>query len=158
MMKAVDLGLIDPAASCAIAVEAQCPHVVFTSGVRTRTQQAASMAFDTVQDRSFIADTYADSDAKRALLLWLNDNPDAKTFLSLTNSFESILNGLSDDQFGHLTLHGKRLAFDVRPYTCDWDTLQSLVQKFGGRTLQKEGSLVRWHVDFHEAGSVCFCH
>lgn len=164
-MKADDLGVVDPALSCAKEIEQQCPDVVFTRGAATREDQARAMAENESVKPGWIRDTYADSAPKRTILAWLAANPDARGSLTqIEAGILSVLNMLSDEDFALISLHGSRRAFDIKPFTCSARVLSEIVTRYGGRILWSEGSkengtsLVRWHVDFHGTGAACFCH
>lgn len=148
-----------------MALEQECPDVLFTRGAATREDQARAMAENESVKPGWIRDTYNDSAGKEAILAWLAVHKEAAgSVTQIEAGILSILVTLSDEEFGHISKHGTRLAFDVKPFSCSARKLSEIVQRFGGHILWTEGSrqngtsLTRWHVDFAEQGAACFCH
>ncbi len=146
------LNLSDTAKNAAYKLKAQFPKVIFTSGRRDKAAQASAMASNVVQNRNWIKQTYIDSDAIRACQQWVDDNPDKVTRADIAAGLEAVLDGLTDAQLSHVSKHLSGDAFDVQPVTENADAikqmLRTLTQQAGGKFLDKEGGLLRWHAQF----------
>lgn len=150
-----ELGLVDPAKSCAEAVLQACPHVVFTSGRRTREVQALDMAKNVLLERNWVERTYVSSIASEACQAWIDAHPEVTDRDGIAEGLLGVLLTLSDDEYRQLTHHGIGEAFDVEPWSCPRTALLAVVEKFGGKVLWQEGDLPRWHVEFNHEGAEC---
>jgi hypothetical protein len=145
------LGLAATARRAAYALKALHPDVVFTSGRRDKSSQAAAMASNVVINRSWIRQTYVDTPASRACQKWVDEHPDAATREALHVGLLSVLEDLADADLGRLSRHLSGEAFDVRPVPGEiGDAIKADIRSLDGLTrfLEKEGGLVRWHAQF----------
>jgi len=132
-------------AAKALVLKVRCPGVVFTSGRRSIPQQARAMARNTLSQRNFIAETYADCAAKRALVAWLEAHPHTRTLPQIAAGFEAVLNALPAAELLHISRHLTGRAFDVKPGSCTQEAALALrPEKF----LTREAGLARWHLQF----------
>jgi len=144
------LNLNDIAREAAYSLKAQFPNLVFTSGKRDRATQARAMAGNVAQKRSWITETYRTSVVKTACEEWLRDNPEATSKSDIQAGLESVLEGFDDDELVHLSKHFSGGAFDVQPATTDAEKIKAAIRSLPGKPvfLEKEGGLVRWHVQY----------
>jgi hypothetical protein len=146
------LNLSDTAKNTAYQLKAQFPSVIFTSGRRDKASQASAMASNVVLNRNWIKQTYIDSDAIRACQAWVDSNPGATTRAQIAAGLTGVLQGLTDEQLSHVSKHLSGDAFDVQPVTDNADAIQQmlrdLTQQAGGKFLNQEGGLLRWHAQF----------
>jgi hypothetical protein len=126
----------------------QFPDIVFTSGRRDLKDQARAMAGNVVKKRDWIKNTYKANKASAACQKWVDDHPEAVTK-------EDIAAGLSDTfkslgaAAGLISKHLTGDAFDVQPVSKDAAAIKDAMKKLpGAKFLDKEGGLVRWHVQF----------
>jgi len=141
------------AKDAAYRLKANFPSVVFTSGRRDKSSQARAMAGNVVIKRDWIERTYIPSPAISACQEWVDQNPEAVTKDAIAAGLLSVLNGLNDDQLSHVSKHLSGDAFDVQPVqdeTADGIVamLRELTAAAGGRFLDHEDGLVRWHAQF----------
>lgn len=147
------LQLTDAAKRAAYQLKAAFPKVVFTSGRRDKVSQARAMASNVIIKRDWIEKTYKASPAISACQAWINQNPQATTLGAIYAGLLSVLNGLTDEQLGHVSKHLLGEAFDVQPIhdeTADEIValLHNLTAAVGGKFLDHEGGLCRWHAQF----------
>jgi len=120
------------------------PAVVFTSGRRTRADQARVMASNVMQNRFWIARTYMDSAAARACQRWVDHHPTAN-LERMQEGLTIVLVTFTDEQLVKLSRHLNGDAFDVQPVP-DRSILVSMRALPGtGKVLDHEGGLTRWH-------------
>jgi hypothetical protein len=143
-MTIMDMNLQPDVADKARELEMLAANVVFTSGLRTVAQQASAMATNETQSPGYVQETYAESDAKEAILAWLSANPGAD-LPTMTQGFEDVLNGLTPDQQIKISRHLTGRAFDIQPNSATEDQVNSLQPQL---FLTSEGGLSRWHVQF----------
>ncbi len=126
------------------------PSVVFTSGRRSKEDQARAMASNVVENRTWIKETYAQSAARDACQKWLDEHKDKTTKEDITAGLKGVLDGLTDAQLRQLSKHLSGDAFDVQPVDKDADKIKKAIRKLTGITkfLDQEGGLVRWHAQF----------
>ena len=147
------LKLSDVAKHAAYQLKAAFPEVVFTSGRRDKASQARAMASNVIIKRNWIEETYKQSPAISACQAWINKNPQATTQAAIYAGLLGVLNGLTDEQLGHVSKHLLGEAFDVQPIhdeTVDGIValLHNLTAAAGGKFLDHEGGLCRWHAQF----------
>ena len=125
------------------------PEVVFTSGKRDLTGQAQAMASNVVKKRDWIKKTYMLNEASKACQKWVDDHPEAKTQKDIAAGLLQTLKGLGP-KAGQISKHLTGDAFDVQPVTKDAAAIKKTMRSLPGATkfLEKEGGLVRWHVQF----------
>ena len=146
------LKLVGAAKKAAYALKKAHPSVVFTSGFRTKEDQARAMAENIAKPnkRNWIKDTYSPSTASNKCQKWVDDNPDAKTKEEIQKGLKSVMDDLTDSQLNLLSKHLSGEAFDVQPVTEDADKIEKTIKGLAGLTkfLDHEGGLVRWHAQF----------
>lgn len=146
LIEALDLAPV--AKKAAYELKKAKPSVIFTSGRRDKDEQASAMASNVVQQRDWIKKTYAKSTARDACQKWVDDNKDATTQKDIAEGLKGVLDGLTDAQLNGLSKHLSGQAFDVQPVEPDKDGIKAEMQKLKGKFLDKEGNLVRWHIEF----------
>ncbi len=129
------------------------PDAVFTSGRRTKEEQASAMASHVAADHLWIVKTYRPSDAALLCQHWVTANPLAKSEPEIAAGLLSVLDGLTDEQCKQLSRHFEGKAFDVRPVgglhgSMMLATLRLVVKKYGGILLESEGGIRLWHAQF----------
>ena len=144
------LSLADTAKKGAYALKKAHQSVTFTSGFRTKEDQARAMAGNVVSNRTWIKETYIQSTTRDKCQKWVDDNPDAKTQKEIQDGLKSVMDDLTDSQLNLLSKHLSGEAFDVQPVTEDADKIKATIKGLAGLTkfLDKEGGLVRWHAQF----------
>ena len=150
-MKAADLNLRGAAKAGALALEAACPGVVFTSGRRGVADQARAMASNLVKNRRWIAETYRDTVESRQLQAWVNAHPNVRGREDLAKGLARIMADWSDEARGRLSKHFSGDAFDIQPVDGPAGfAILAEVRKLAGleKFLEREGGLVRWHAQF----------
>lgn len=144
------LDLSDTAKKAAYALKKAHPTVTFTSGKRTKQDQARAMAGNVVKNRDWIEQTYAKSGVRDACQKWLDDNPNKTTKDEIELGLVAVLNKYTDEQLGVFSKHISGNAFDVQPVTESADAIKKTLGSLPGlgKFLEKEGGLVRWHCQF----------
>jgi peptidoglycan hydrolase-like protein with peptidoglycan-binding domain len=142
------LKLAEPARSAAYAVKQRHPWVVFTSGRRDVADQARAMAGNVVQNRRWIAETYASSPVSRAAQAWVDAHPEAQSSDAIAAGLLSVFQGFSAAEMGRLSYHLSGLAFDIQPVLNRLSEIVPTIQALPRlkEFLTKEGGLDRWHV------------
>jgi len=143
------LGLKETAKDAAYALRAMYPQLEFTSGLRSRSQQASAMAGNVATNRSWIDATYAY--AKRSeLQAWVDAHPEKTSRQDIAAGLATVLNTWSDADIARLSLHTVGRAFDVQPVTEKADEIKQFIQTLPGITkfLDKEGGKTIWHAEF----------
>jgi hypothetical protein len=153
---AVDaLDLQPKAKAVANALKKKFPAISFTSGKRDETEeQASAMAGNVVKNRNWITETYADKTLAAQLQKWLDDNPKATTKADIAKGLSDTMSTWTDKEKGRLSAHFTGEAFDIQPQTDKAKEIKaeadSLASAQGGKFLEKEGGLERWHVQVRE--------
>jgi hypothetical protein len=147
-LKASELGLVGAALQAALDFEATFPSASFTSGRRSLEDQARAMAQNVWLNEKWIAQTYLQSPASTACQLWVDDVTKPVTAEQIEVGLLSVLEQFNPMQLAHLSKHLSGEAFDVQP--CD-DNAQKIwlyvrAARLGGKFLEKEGGLTRWHL------------
>jgi len=144
------LNLSDTAKKAAYELKQKCPDVVFTSGRRDKDGQASAMASNVVLNRTWIKETYAESNASKACQNWVDEHKEKKTKDEIAAGLKEVLDGLTDAQLAGLSKHLSGDAFDVQPVEKDADKIKKTIQGLSGlsKFLTSEGGLVRWHAQF----------
>lgn len=158
----IDLGLAEPCLSFVNRMRSVYPKTIFTSGLRTRKDQARAMSQNLVTDRKYI-DVYMHSVAIDRIREWLQNNPHVVDQAGICQGLVGVLATLSDEQFEHLTSHGRGLAVDIAPGSAPRALVIATACEFGGlvlsdlpditvlergKILWREGGLKRCHVQF----------
>lgn len=146
------MGLSGNALRAAIELISNFPQAKITSGRRTIAEQVSAMAENIVADRGWVAATYKPSKASGLCVQWCEQHPNA-TAGEIRIGLGVVLRALPDVELSKLSKHLSGEAFDVRPIEGDAGKrvksfLQMLAVKYNGKFLEKEGNLVRWHIQF----------
>jgi hypothetical protein len=143
------LGLSETARKAAEQLLKQYPDIVFTSGRRDLVDQARAMAGNVVVKRDWIKKTYMHNEASKACQKWVDDHPEALTKKDIASGLLATLKGLGS-KAGLISKHLTGEAFDVQPVTKDAAEIKKAIRSLPGakKFLDKEGGLVRWHVQF----------
>lgn len=144
------LDLTATARAAAYALKKAHPSVVFTSGRRSKEDQARAMASNVVKNRKWIEQTYAVSDLRTSCQNWVDQNPDKTTQAEIADGLLAQFNAVSDAVLGAFSKHLGGAAFDVQPVDTDADAIKATIRGLSGlgKFLDTEGGLVRWHAQF----------
>ena len=144
------LNLTGNAKKGAYALKKKHPAVTFTSGKRGKEDQARAMAGNVVENRKWIEETYVETDIRKKLQKWVDDNEDKKTKDEIKEGLLTILNDATDAQLATLSKHLSGEAFDVQPVETDAEEIKTTIRGLDklDKFLEKEGGLVRWHAQF----------
>jgi hypothetical protein len=144
------LNLSGDAYTGAYALKKAHPAVTFTSGRRSKADQARAMASNVVNNRKWIEQTYAESDLRKACQKWVDDNPKKTTQAEIAAGLVSVFDGVTDEVLGGFSKHLSGAAFDVQPVTKDAEEIKKTIRGLKGldKFLDTEGGLVRWHAQF----------
>lgn len=153
-LEAYRLGVVGDCAEFVRHMITMHPDVKFTSGRRTRESHAWAMAQNIViGGRRWIAKTYKSSPVSRALQRWVTATPMATTAHDLAEGLLAILNGYTDEELAALSLHFSGRAVDIEPVNGPHGqmllmAIRSKVEQLGGKFIEREGGLRRWHCQF----------
>jgi len=144
------LDLAPTARKAAYALKKAHPSITFTSGRRSKDEQASAMAGNVVKNRKWIEQTYVPSTLRTQCQEWVDENPDKKTQLEIAAGLASVFNRATDAELGKLSKHLSGDAFDVQPVDKDAESIKKTIRGLPGlgKFLDVEGGLVRWHVQF----------
>src|SRR5258706_11248809 len=83
-------------------------------------------------------------------------NPLAISSTVVAFGLKTVMNGMAESDRAKVSKHLSGEAFDVQPQDKDAETIKKDIQALPGVTkfLDKEGGLVRWHVQFKKAKHV----
>jgi hypothetical protein len=146
------LKLSEVARKAAYLLKKAHPSVKFTSGRRGKEDQARAMASNVVKNRKWIEQTYRASEVSGKCQRWVDDHPEKKTQAEIQEGLLSVLNSVTPAELARISKHLSGDAFDVQPLsdgalaTAIKQTIEGLPGK--DKFLEKEGGLVRWHVQF----------
>jgi hypothetical protein len=145
-----DLDLHPIARAGAYLLKSLHPSVVFTSGRRTRDQQANAMAANIVQQPNYVTSTYVQSAVRDACVSWLNNNPNAVSQAAIKAGLTDVFGAFTDDQMAKLSKHLSGRAFDVQPTTVNAQAIKGTISGLPGLTnfMEVEAGLIRWHAQF----------
>ena len=148
-----ELKLAPEAERAARLLKRQFPSVVFTSGRRGLKEQAHAMASNifALGNRKWIAQTYLPSEASRKLQVWVDAHPLATSVEAIAAGLLSTLQAMTPEIAGQISKHLSGLAFDVEPVAvAEGSRIKEALKSLPGvvRFLEREGGLVRWHVQF----------
>lgn len=145
-----NLNLAETAKKAAYALKKQHPSVKFTSGKRTKQDQARVMAPNVVHNRKWIEQTYAHSDVRDVCQKWIDDNPGKTTRDEIEAGLAAVLDRYDDDQLAKFSKHISGMAFDLHPIEAGREDIKKTIRSLAGldKFLEKEGDLVIWHVQF----------
>lgn len=146
------LDLEATAKAAAYELKKKHPTIEFTSGRRGVTDQARAMAQNIVEssNRKWITATYIATDPIKKLQKWVDDNPTKTAVADISTGLETIMNSMTDAERAQVSKHLTGEAFDVKPVTKDAAVIKKDMQSLKGakKFLEREGGLVRWHVQF----------
>lgn len=144
------LGLADTAKKAAYSLKKQQPTVSFTSGKRTKQDQARAMASNVLLNRKWIEETYAKSNVRNDCQKWIDENSEKKTAEEIEIGLIEVLNKYTDEQLGVFSKHISGMAFDIQPVDEGADKMKQTIKGLEGldKFLEKEGGLTRWHAQF----------
>ena len=144
------LNLAETARKAAYALKKVHPSIIFTSGRRTKDDQARAMASNVVSNRKWIEQTYANSQLRADCQKWVDDHPDKKTQSEIAEGLLSVLNAVDEAELAKFSKHLSGEAFDVQPVDADAESIKKTIRSLEGlsKFLDKEGGLVRWHAQF----------
>lgn len=149
-MKVEDLGLTGFALTAAQEFATFFPEAIFTSGRRSKVDQARAVAQDVLLDRDFIKKTYRDGVVCREAQAWVENATAPLTLERIEAGLLEVFQSCSDIDLSHFSKHLGGMAFDVHPVTtADGDAMKlmlyALATQYGGKFLEREGKLIRWH-------------
>lgn len=144
------LDLTDTARKAAYELKREHPSVKFTSGRRSKEDQARAMAGNVVEKRKWIEQTYVSSALRTKCQQWVDNNPDKKTQAEIAEGLLSVFNEFTDADLGKFSKHLSGEAFDVQPVDKDAEAIKNTILGLSGlsKFLEKEAGLVRWHAQF----------
>ncbi|MES2355108.1 MAG: hypothetical protein V4568_12055 [Pseudomonadota bacterium] len=144
------LNLAATARKAAYALKAAHPSVKFTSGRRSKEDQARAMASNVVKNRKWIEETYANSTLRTKCQDWVDKNTDKKMQAEVAEGLLSVFNTVGDAALGKFSKHLSGEAFDVQPVDKDAEAIKKTIRGLAGlgKFLDTEGGLVRWHAQF----------
>src|ERR1044072_5289169 len=102
-------------------------------------------------NRKWIQQTYLPSEASRNLQEWVDAHPLAKSVDQITAGLLGALQAMTPEVAGQISKHLSGLAFDVQPVRgASGERIKTAIKDLPGvvRFLEREGGLVRWHVQF----------
>ena len=144
------LDLAATARTAAYALKKAHPAVEFTSGRRSKEDQARAMAGNVVMNRKWIEQTYASSTLRTRCQEWVDANTDKTTQAQIAAGLVSVFNTVTDADLGKFSKHLSGEAFDVQPVDKDAEEIKKTIRSLVGlsKFLDTEGGLVRWHAQF----------
>lgn len=148
---AIEVPQLAPIArAAAYALKHAHPAVTFTSGRRSKEDQARAMAANVVQNRRWIAQTYRAGALCTSCQGWLDVHPERTSRQDIQAGILSVLDQASDAELAKFSGHLGGMAFDVEPVTVDAEAIKATIRRLPGldKFLDTEGGLVRWHAQF----------
>jgi hypothetical protein len=144
------LDLSEVARAAAYLLKKAHPAVKFTSGRRGKDDQARAMASNVVKNRKWIEQTYRLTEVSARCQNWVDANPDRKTQKEVQDGLLSVLDSVTTVELAKLSKHLSGDAFDVQPVDKNAAAIKQTIESLPGKDkfLDKEGGLVRWHVQF----------
>jgi hypothetical protein len=144
------LDLATTARAAAYALKKAHPAIRFTSGRRSKQDQARAMSGNVIRNRQWIVETYADSPLRAKCQDWVDSNPDKTSAADIAAGLLSVFNTVDDAALGKFSKHLSGEAFDVQPVDKDADAIKKTIRGLAGldKFLDTEGGLVRWHAQF----------
>jgi len=144
------LKLAPTARTAAYALKKAHPSVNFTSGRRSKEDQAHAMASNVVKNRKWIEETYLNSLLRKRCQDWVDNHPDKRTQAEIQQGLISVFNASDDDDLSKFSKHLSGMAFDVQPVENNAEKIKQTIRGLSelDKFLEKEGGLVRWHAQF----------
>ena len=138
--------LVGDAAEVADELMAKFPDAVITSGRRSLGGEAHAVAVNTLKDLDYVAETYAESPVKDAVVAWLAESTRPLDLESCAAGLLAVLEGFTDEEIAQFSVHPSGMALDVAPGPlAQAEFLAGEAKARGGLFLQKEGNRVIWH-------------
>lgn len=151
-MEIARLGLRGAVLEFAKALAKEHPDVVYTSGLRMRTDQARAMAENIVAaGPKWVEKTYLKSKARDRILEWLNSNAWITTKDALAVGLSDVMDGLTNDELSKLSRHFNGEALDIKPVDgltgqMILRTIKKLCALYKLKLIEREGGLRKWHI------------
>jgi hypothetical protein len=147
------LQLAPIARTAAYALKCAHPTVTFTSGRRSKEDQARAMSANVVQNRRWIAQTYLASALCTRCQGWVDVHPERTSRQDIQAGILSVLDQASDAELASFSAHLGGMAFDIEPVSVDAAAIKATIRRLPGldKFLDTEGGLVRWHAQFRGA-------
>jgi hypothetical protein len=147
------LQLAPIARSAAYSLKRAHPAVIFTSGRRSKRDQARAMASNVARNRRWIAQTYLASPLCTRCQDWVDAHPERTSWQEIQAGLLSVFDRATDAELASFSFHLAGMAFDVQPVTVDADRIKATIRQLPGldKFLDTEGGLVRWHAQFRGA-------
>ncbi len=144
------LQLAPKARRAAYALKQAHPSIRFTSGRRSTRDQARAMAGNVVKNRKWIEATYRASAVRTKCQEWVDTHRDKKTKAEIAKGLLAVLDTFGAVALGRFSRHLSGNAFDVQPVEKGAKAIKETIRALPGldKFLEKEGGLVRWHVQF----------
>lgn len=150
------LGVVGDCAEFVRMLVIECPNVAFTSGRRTRQEQAWAMAQNVViGGRKWVAKTYKASKVNKSIQSWIDKNPNAIAAHDIAIGITEVLSLYTDEELESLSKHFTGKAVDIQPVDgSEGDfllmSIRRLCADLGGTFIDREGGLRRWHCQFRK--------
>lgn len=151
---AIEVLLLAPVArAAAYALKRAYPSVAFTSGRRSKQDQARAMASNVVHNRRWIMLTYPASPLCSKCQDWVDAHPERTSRQEIQAGLLSVLERAGDAELARFSCHLAGMAFDIQPVIVDADKIKATIRQLPGldKFLDTEGGLVRWHAQFRGA-------
>lgn len=155
-MKAAELDLAEPALSAALHLESLFPDIVFTSGRRSREDQARAMAQNiAIAGLPWLAKTYKKSPVRDGIAAAIGRLPVPRSASAIQGAISAYFLGKPDSFVAAISRHLSGLAFDIKPMidaagvpTPRGERVIAEIRRLPqlDKFLDHEGGLVRWHV------------
>ena len=122
------LDLAATARTAAYGLKKAHPAVEFTSGRRSKEDQARAMAGNVVKNRKWIEQTYASSTLRTRCQEWVDANTDKTTQAQIAEGLVSVFNTVADADLGKFSKHLSGEAFDVQPVDKDDEAIKKTIR------------------------------
>lgn len=144
------LDLAPTARKAAYSLKSAHPAIAFTSGRRSKADQARAMAGNVVKNRKWIEQTYLDSPLRKRCQDWVDANAGKTKAEEIAAGLLSVFEASTDAELGAFSKHLSGAAFDVQPVDQDAEEIKKTIRGLAGldKFLDMEGGLVRWHAQF----------
>lgn len=148
------LDLVGGAKAAAYSLRVTFPKIKFTSGRRSRADQARAMAANVQANPKWIQQTYKASAVSEACQRWVDRSGGMfRDRTATTAGLLEVLEKFTDDQLLSLSKHFAGLAFDIKPVSGDMgDKIIARVRSMPGLVsffpFTPGRNLVRWHAQF----------
>lgn len=153
--KIESLDLEPNAKRAAYILKNKYPDIKFTSGRRTRKDQAKAMASNVIKKPMYIAKVYKSSMASKLCQAWVNEHlVNGKLTVSrevVICGFEEILDKLPNSEIKKLSKHFDGNAFDIQPIK-NGEEIKKFIRTLPelNKFIEKENGLTIWHAQFNK--------